>query len=70
MVGRESGLELSKGVLLSRAWVDTSGGEQVVSWISLVNFDRFVEEIVHFLVRIVVRIALGIKGAHAGAVLS
>ena len=70
VVGGKSGLELSKGVLLSGARVDTSGGEQVVSWVSLVNLDCLVEEVVDFLVRVVVRIALGVEGAHTGAVLS
>ena len=70
MIGRKSGLELSKRVLLSGAWIDTSGGEQVVSWVGLVYLDRLVEEVVYLLVRIVVRITFGVKGTHTGAVLS
>jgi len=70
VIGRESSLELSKCVLLSGAWIDTGGGEQVVSWVGLVDLDRLMEEVVYLLVRIVVRITFGVKGAHAGAVLS
>jgi len=70
VVGRKSGLELSKGVLLGGAWVDASSGEQVVSWVGLVDLDRFGEEVVYLLVRVVVRITLGVKCAHAGAMLS
>ena len=70
VVRRESSLELSKRVLLSGAWIDTSGGEQVVSWVGLVDLDCLMEEVVYLLVRVVVRITLRVKGAHAGAVLS